>query len=197
MRGRIAAAALAVAALAFALAPAQAPAAAPSSCIAYAEGVGNLLGVGASLLRESANYAPLITKAAYAGIDDSASAIAAVAKQTSAIDAKLTALGAGVKAATTKAVAEGRACGAAASRCVALTVTGAQLLGILASAVGDAGGYRSLITAAAKAGHDNDAAGLQAVVKREEQLTAQINQLDARLTKAEARIHPLEQACER
>jgi hypothetical protein len=72
-----------------------------------------------------------------------------------------------------------------------------QLLGILGSAVGDAGGYRSLITAAAKAGHDEDAGGLQAVLEREQQLTAQINQLDALLTKVEARIHPLEQACHR
>jgi hypothetical protein len=71
------------------------------------------------------------------------------------------------------------------------------MLGILSVAAGDAGDYRNLIVAAAKAAHDDDASALEAVVTREERLTAQITQEDGRLTAVESRIRPLEQACHR
>jgi hypothetical protein len=169
----------------------------PAICVQYASSIGKVLGFGATLLRESDQYIPLIQQAAYAGIDNDAGAINAVAKKTSAIDAKLGALVATAKTATARAVTDGKACAAAASSCVALVDAGAQMLGILSVAAGDAGDYRNLIVAAAKAAHDDDASALEAVVTREERLTAQITQEDGRLTAVESRIRPLEPACHR
>lgn len=167
----------------------------PASCVQYASSIGKVLGLGATLLRQSEQYIPLIQQAAYAGIDDNAGAINAVAKKTSAVDAKLSALVATAKTATAHTVTDGKACGAAASSCVALIDAGAQMLGILSVAAGDAGGYRDLIVAAAKAGRDEDASALKAVLAREERLTSQITQANGRLTAVESKIRPLEQAC--
>jgi hypothetical protein len=169
----------------------------PAICVQYASSIGKVLGLGATLLRESDQYIPLIQQAAYAGIDDDAGAINVVAKKTSAIDAKLDVLVATAKTATAQTVTDGKACAAAASSCVALIDAGAQMLGILSAAAGDAGGYRNLIVAAAKAGRDEDVSALKAVVAREERLTAQITQEDGRLTAVESRIRPLEQTCHR
>jgi hypothetical protein len=175
-----------------AVAAAPAP---PTSCVQYASSIGKVLGFGATLLRQSDQYIPLVQQAAYAGINDDAGAINAIAKKTSTIDAKLGALVAAAKTATARTVTDGRACAAAASSCVALIDAGAQMLGILSVAAGDAAGYRNLIVAAAKAGHDEDASALKAVVASEERTTAQITQEDGRLTAVESRIRPLEQAC--
>jgi ferritin-like metal-binding protein YciE len=167
----------------------------PTSCVQYASSIGKVLGFGAMLLRQSEQYIPLIQQAAYAGIDDDAGAISAVAKKTSAIDAKLGALVATAKTATARTVTDGRACATAGSSCVALIDAGTQMLGILSVAAGDAAGYRNLIAAAAKAGHDENASALKAVVATEERLTTQITQEDGRLTAVESRLRPLEQAC--
>jgi ferritin-like metal-binding protein YciE len=188
------AAALGVMLVASAVAASPAP---PASCVQYASSIGKVLGLGATLLRESDQYIPLIQQAAYAGIDNDAGAINAVAKKTSAIDAKLGALVATAKTATAQAVTDGKACGAAASSCVALIDAGAQMLGILSAAAGDAAGYRNLIVAAAQAGHDQNANALKAVLAREERLTAQLTQENGRLTAVESRIRPLEQTCHR
>lgn len=198
MIGRVAAATACAAALAFTLTPAGATAASPppSSCLAFAHGVATLLGNGATLLRDAASgYVPLIEQAAEAGIDNSASEIDAVAKKTSAVDKKLAVLVASSRATTKLVVADGKACDAAAPSCVALTKLGAQLLGVLATASGDAGSYRSLITAAAKAGHDENVKEVDALVSREEKTTSAIAVLNGKLVKLEANIHPLESAC--
>ena len=69
------------------------------------------------------------------------------------------------------------------------------MLGILATASGYAGSYRSLIVAAAKAGHDENVKEVDALVAREERTTMLISALNSKLTKVEASIRPLEAAC--
>ena len=180
---------------ALAVASERAAAAAPASCVSYAHGVGTLLGIGAAVLRDSRGYAPLIQQAAYAGIDNSASELAAVVKKKDAVDAKISKDSAGTKTLTAKVVAEGRACAGTSASCAALTRAGGQMLGILGSAAGDAGAYPTLIADAAKDGHDNDSKGLEGVANRLEALASQIAQLDNRLVEVEAKIRPLEAAC--
>ena len=193
---RIAPTVVAVLALAFALAPgAEASTPPPSSCLAYATAIGKVLGIGASVLRDSAQYPPLIQKAALAGVDNSASELKTVSKKTSAIDAQLTALTATAKSTAATAVSEGKACRAAAPACSPLVGVGAQMLGILGTAAGYAGGYRSRIVAAAKAGHDQDTKALEAVLAREQRVTSQLVATNAKLTKTETRIRPVEKAC--
>ncbi|HEX4034796.1 MAG TPA: hypothetical protein VHX66_10160 [Solirubrobacteraceae bacterium] len=198
MRRRAALAIACAAALACMLTPGPAVASAsppPASCLAFAHGMGTLLGNGATLLRDAASgYVPLIEQAAEAGIDNSASEIDAVAKKTSAVDQKLAVLVAASRKTTKQVVADGKACGAAPS-CHALTTLGGQILGVLATASGDAGSYRSLIVAAAKAGHDENVKAVDALVAREERTTTAIAALDNKLVKLESNIHGVEAAC--